>query len=285
MFKCNESLSARSFTTMFRVVAFSVGQAQKAGQVSAGLTIVYSLVQMAKTRLNYRSAFTACRELLGGVAVMACVISSFLLFAMPCAAQVVIGSASVMCGNATGSAGPIVGAIINQTHTTITDLEIELSIITRGENGILERKRDTRFEVVPFLSQTGMVSKLETNGDTYFSIPGAEYSDFTCPTTWDSAMVPNVAAIAITRLNGKSLLAVTKHGKPPKQAPLDTMLTVPRYTGSTPTQRDVIETTLKKSTLLSPDVINKQRQECASRGTWACTFNDDANIIVLISQP
>lgn len=239
---------------------------------------------MARTRLIYRSAYEACRELRKGIAVVGCVGWSCLLFTIPSAAQTVIASASVMCGNATGSAGPVVGVIINQTKTTITDLEIELSIITRGENGTLERKRDSRLVVVPSLDQTGMVTRLEPNGDTSFSIPGAEYYDFTCPTTWDSAMVPNIAALAITRLNGKSLLVVGKHGKPPKQAPLDSMLPVPRYTG-TPTRREVVEAIIKKNTLLSPAVASKQLEECISRKTWACAFNNDTNINVLIAQP
>lgn len=216
---------------------------------------------------------------------MGCIACPYLLFAIPSAAQSVIASASLICENATGSAGPIAGAIINQTNTTITDLEIELSIITRGENGILERKRDTRLTVVPSLNQTGMVTKLETNGETYFSIPGAEYYDFTCPTTWDSALVPNVAAIAVTRLNGKSLLATAKHGKTPKQAPLDSMLAVPRYRDRAPTQSEAIEAIIKKNALLSPVLVNKQRQECLSRGTWACTFNNDTNINIVIAQP
>ena len=56
-----------------------------------------------------------------------------LVLSLPCSAQTVVASARVMCGvgQPWETSGPIVGAIINQTTTTITDLEVELSIITR----------------------------------------------------------------------------------------------------------------------------------------------------------
>ncbi len=205
-------------------------------------------------------------------------------FAIPSAAQTVIGSATLMCGSPLGSAGPIEGAIINQTATTITDLEIELSIIGVDDNGALERKRDVHFVVVPSLSQSGMVTKLEANGDAYFNIPGADYSDYTCPPKGDPGTVPNIAAIAITRINGKSTLAVAKHGKPPKQAPMSSMLQVPRSTDRAPAQHEMVEAILRKNALLKPAVIDKQRQECLSRGTWACAFTNDTNINVVFSQ-
>ena len=88
-------------------------------------------------------------------------------------AQAVVGSANVICGPSYGwqTSGPIVGGIINQTSTTITDLEVELSIITRDKKGRLTRQRDTRFVVVPSLNQNGIVTQLRPAGDVYFSIP------------------------------------------------------------------------------------------------------------------
>ena len=134
----------------------------------------------------------------------------------PSAAQTVIGSARVVCGAGLPDSeisGPIVGAIINQSNTTITDLEVELSIIGRKGQNVLVRARDSRFVVVPSLNQTGAVFKLQPNGDVYFTFPAATEmrafsvntpyvirGDHTCAPTdrhvfW-SPDVLNVAAIA-----------------------------------------------------------------------------------------
>jgi hypothetical protein len=208
-----------------------------------------------------------------------------------------VASARVLCGAGQGeTSGPIVGAIINQTNTTITDLEVELSIITRDKKGALKRQRDVRFIVVPSLNQSGMVTKVEQNGDVYFSIPGKDRglvqdlwaSDLTCGLGWLSSRgysVLNVAAIAITRINGKSVLPIGKDGRPLKQATLESMLQVPRDTSKhVPTQADLIEAIREKNALLRSTIINNQLQDCLSRGTWACTFNNDTNINVVISQ-
>jgi hypothetical protein len=63
----------------------------------------------------------------------------------PCPAQTIVASARVLCGvgQSWESSGPIVGALINQTSTVITDVEMELSIVTRDDKGILKRQRDT----------------------------------------------------------------------------------------------------------------------------------------------
>jgi hypothetical protein len=188
------------------------------------------------------------------------------------------------------TSGPIVGAIINQTNTTITDVEIELSIITRNKKGVLKRQRDARFVVAPSLNQNGMVTKLEPNADVYFSVPGNEPGltggggDSTCPpftTNPDANRVFNVAAIFIARINGKSLLP----DRALKQAPLELMLQVPRYSPEyAPTQQEIIQTIREKNALLRSTIINSQLQDCLSRGAWACTFNNDTNINVVISQ-
>ncbi len=147
--------------------------------------------------------------------------------------------------------------------------------------------------VIPSLNQTGMVAKLPPHGDVYFSIPGFPASaweggshDSTCPidgATGDEIL--NVAAIAITRINGKSLLVKGKDGKPLKQAPLESMLQVPRETFvHVPTQREVINAIRQQNELIQSTIINKQLQDCLSRGAWACTFNNDTNINVVISQ-
>lgn len=206
------------------------------------------------------------------------------------APQTVIGSASVVCSvphNSWEPSDPIVGAIINQTNTTITDVEVEMSIIARDKKGRLYRQRDTRFVVIPSLNQIGIVTQLAPNGDVYFSIPGSpDQRDSTCPgrdARGDEIL--NVAAIAITRINGKSLLAPGKDGKPPKQAPLESMLQVPRQTFQhVPTQREVIEAIREQNELLHSTIINKQLQDCLSAGTWACAYNNDTNINVVISQ-
>jgi cell division septal protein FtsQ len=110
--------------------------------------------------------------------------------------------------------------------------------------------------------------------------------DSTCPTYQARGdEVFNVAAIAITRINGKSLLANGKDGKPLKQAPLESMLQVPReVVGHVQTERELIAAIRQQNELLQSTIINKQLQDCLSRGTWACTFNNDRNINVVISQ-
>jgi hypothetical protein len=182
--------------------------------------------------------------------------------------------------------GIIVGAVINQTNITVTDLEIELSIITRDTKGLVKRGHDARFVGVPYLNQTGMVTKLEPNGDVYFSIPETWWQEGICPREWDSgSVVLNVAAIAITRINGKSILPAGANGKPLKLAPLESMLQVPREAPQhAPTQRGMIAAVREKNALLQSTIINNQLQDCLSRGTWACTFNNDTNINVVISQ-
>jgi hypothetical protein len=181
------------------------------------------------------------------------------------------------------TSGPIVGAVINQTNTVITDIEIELSIIARDKKGVLKRQRDTRFVVVPSLNQVGMITKLDRNGDVYFSLPGNDSRDFTCPAyvrNPDPDVVFNVAAIFITRINGKSLLPDRA-----RQAPLEAMLQVPRDTPEYgPTQLEVVQAIREKNALLQSTIINNQLQDCLSRGTWACTFNNGTNINVVISQ-
>jgi hypothetical protein len=213
---------------------------------------------------------------------------------LPCSAQTVVASARVMCGvgQPWETSGPIVGAIINQTTTTISDLEVELSIITRDKKGVLKRQRDTRFVVVPSVSQTGLVTRLEPNGDVYFNIPAkgpglatGNGDDWTCGNGRSGAAILNVATIAISRINGKSLLPTGQNGKPLKQAPLESMLQIPRETPEhTPTQRELIEAIREKNALLYSTIINNQLQDCRSRETWACTFNNGTNINVVISQ-
>jgi hypothetical protein len=218
------------------------------------------------------------------------VAACLLAFSMPSTAQTVVGSARVMCGvgHSWETSGPIAGAILNQTNTTISDLEVELSIIARDKKGTLKRERDTRFVVVPSLNQTGVVIKLEPSSDVYFSIPGKEPpgGDSTCPNGYaGGSAILNVATIAITRINGKSLLPLGKDGKPLKHAPLESMLQVPRETPEhVPTQGELIQEVREKNALLHSTIINNQLQDCLLRGTWACTFNNDTNINVVISQ-
>jgi hypothetical protein len=93
--------------------------------------------------------------------------------------------------------------------------------------------------------------------------------------------VQNVAALAITRINNKPMLPFDKKGKPMKRAPVDSMLIVPRDTPErVPTLYELIENNAR----LSATIINRQLNDCLSRGTWACTFNNDTNINVVISQ-
>jgi hypothetical protein len=214
-----------------------------------------------------------------------------LVASLPCSAQTVVGSARVLCAPNRGwiTSGPIVGAIINQTNTTISDVEMELSIITRDKRGILKRRRDTRFVVVPSLNQNGMVTELQPNADVYFSVPGKtgfdnREGDGTCGREdgTDSNSILNVAAIFITRINGKSLLPGGL-----KQAPLESMLQVPRYSPKpdyVPTERDVIQAIRQRNELFEETIINRQLKDCLSQDTWACTFNNDTNINVVISQ-
>jgi hypothetical protein len=253
---------------------------------------------MVKNSINHGSVFVARRDLRKkGLAFVACVAwSCLLVLALPVAAQTVVASARVMCEKEIDTAGPIVGAVINQTNTTITDLEIELSIITRDKKGLPKRLRDTPFSVVPSLNQTGMVTTLGPNGSVYFSIPGrndaySDRSDITCRlgmglTSGESVL--NVAAIAITRINGKSLLTTGRDGKPLKQAPLASMLQIRPYfppaPQHVPTQREVIEAIREKNELLQETIINRQLKDCLSHGTWACAYNNDTNINVVISQ-
>ena len=216
-----------------------------------------------------------------------------LALSLPCSAQTVVASARVMCdvGQPWETSGPIVGAIINQTTTAITDVEVELSIVTRDKKGVLKRQRDTRFVVVPSLNQTGLVTRLEPNADVYFIIPAkgpglasGNGGDGTCGGGSSSAAVLNVATIALTRINGKSLLPTGQNGKPLKQAPLESMLQIPRETpGHTPTPQEVTEAIRGKNALLDSTTIDNQLHDCLSRGTWACTFNNGTNINVVIS--
>jgi hypothetical protein len=213
-------------------------------------------------------------------------LSFLLVFALPLSAQTVVGSARVICAGTLSLSGPIVGAIINQTDTTITDFEVELSIVTRDKKGQLKRQRDTRFVVIPSLNQTHMVTKLPPNGDVYFSIPARQdYYDASNDDRTCAYEVPNVATLAIRRINGKSLSPLGRDGKPLKQAPLDSMLQVPRETPEhVPTQREIIQGIRENNELLRATIINKQLQDCLARGAWACSFNNDTNINVVISQ-
>jgi hypothetical protein len=84
----------------------------------------------------------------------------------------------------------------------------------------------------------------------------------------------------------RNVAVYTKHlTLPPKQAPLESMLQVPRqkYTRA-PTQHEVIMAIMEQNALLQSTLINKQLQDCLSRATWACTFNNDTNVNVVISQ-
>jgi hypothetical protein len=216
--------------------------------------------------------------------------SCLLLLPLLCVGQTVVASARVVCGvgQSWESSGPIVGALINQTNTVITDVEMELTIVTRDAKGILKRQRDTRFVVVPSLSDTGMVTKLESNGEVFFNIPakdqgltnGLRGGDRTCG---GGVMPPNelrnVATIAITRINGKYLVPKGQ------QASLDSMLRVPpEFPVRAPTQSELIKEIREKNALLFSSIIHNQLQDCLSRGTWACSFNNDTNINVVISQ-
>lgn len=225
-------------------------------------------------------------------------LSCLFVAGFPCAAQAVIGSARVRCTGpgSFGDSGPIIGAIINQTNITITDLEVELSIITRDKKGRLKRQRDTRYAVVPSLNQVGIVTKLPPKGNVYFSIPANNIysgpgSDLTCETRpGETNDILNVAAIAITRMNGKSLLPKGENGKTPKQAPLEWMLQVPREPPAehVPTQSEVIASVIasirQDNELMEAKIANRQLHDCLSSGTWACTYNNATNINVVISQ-
>lgn len=206
-----------------------------------------------------------------------------LLLPLLCVGQTVVASARVVCGvgQSWESSGPIAGALINQTNTLITDVEMELSIVIRDAKGVLKRQRDRRFVVLPSLNDTGMVTRLESNGEVYFNIPGKDWAgDRTC----GGGLMPpnevrNVAAIAITRINGKYMLAKRQ------KAPLDSMLRVPpEFPVRAPTQSELIKEIREKNALLYSSIINNQLQDCLSRGTWACSFNNDTNINVVISQ-
>jgi hypothetical protein len=83
----------------------------------------------------------------------------------------------------------------------------------------------------------------------------------------------------ITRINGKDLVAKGQ------KAPLDSMLRVPpEFPVRAPTQSELIKEIREKNALLYSSIINNQLQDCLSRGTWACSFNNDTNINVVISQ-
>jgi hypothetical protein len=80
----------------------------------------------------------------------------FTLLTVQVSAQTVVGSARVICSeNMYEMSGPIVGVIINQTSTTINDLEVELTVLKRNKKGEIVVQRDVRFVVVPSLNQTG----------------------------------------------------------------------------------------------------------------------------------
>lgn len=202
-----------------------------------------------------------------------------ILLVVQVSAQTIVGSARVICREYDNS-GPIVGVIINQTTTTIKDLEVELSVLTRNKKGELRTERDTRFVVVPSVNQGGVITQLQSNEHLYFNIPDKE-RDQTCRRWVGRDQIPNVAAIAITRINGRPMLPADKNGKPMKRAPVDSMLVVPRDTPEhVPTLHEVIENNAR----LSATIINSQLNDCLLRGTWACTFQNDTNINVVISQ-
>jgi hypothetical protein len=97
----------------------------------------------------------------------------------------------------------------------------------------------------------------------------------------ENDQVPNVATLAITRINNKPMLPLDQKGKPMKRAPIDSMLIVPRDVPEhVPTLYELIENNARLSTA----IINRQLNDCLSRGTWACTFNNETNINVVISQ-
>jgi hypothetical protein len=81
------------------------------------------------------------------------------------------------------------------------------------------------------------------------------------------------------------VLPTGKNGKPLKQAPLDIMLQLSHFKPERqPTPAELTAAIREKNALLQSTIINKQLQDCLSRGTWACTFNNDTNINVVISQ-
>ena len=97
------------------------------------------------------------------------------VLAVPVMAQTVIGSARVICKEyETG--GPILGVIINQTDTTITDLEIELTLLWRNKHGELKVGVGKSFVVVPSMNETRVVTSLQAN----------EHVSFNIPNDWDS---------------------------------------------------------------------------------------------------
>jgi hypothetical protein len=213
-----------------------------------------------------------------------------ILIAIRSPAQSVVISAHVACQSTNpwpGSwSGPIVGVIINQTHTAVTDLEFELAILERSNKGINIRYY-RRFVVVPSLNQVGLVKKLEPDGYTSFSIPDEYNTDATCEKHHGNYTVPddlpNVAAIAVTRINGKPVLPADQKGKPAKHATLDSMLLIPAETPKNDNGPTLYDLTVENARL-SATIINKQLNDCLLTGTWACTFRNGSNINVVISQ-
>ena len=212
-----------------------------------------------------------------------------LVFAAIAPAQSVVISAHVECQAPDpwqhSRSGPTVGVIINQTHTTITDLELERAIVERSSSKGIHIRYYRRFVVVPSLNQVGLVKTLEADGYTYFSIPDEYDTDATCESHHgDQTLpddVPNVAAIAVTRINNKSVLPVDQKGKPLKHAPLDSMLLIPAEAPKIgPTLYDITA----ENARLAATIVNKQLNDCLSSGTWVCTFKNGSNINVVISQ-
>lgn len=208
--------------------------------------------------------------------------------AVQASAQSVVVSAHVVCQPPDpwlhSRGGPIVGVVINQTQTTITDLEVERAIVERNSKGIKVRYY-RRFVVVPSLNQVGLVRKLGSGESTYFSIPDEYDTDATCEKhggdfrTPDD--VPNIAAISVTRINNRSVLPVDQKGRPIKHVPLDSALIMP---AETPNTGPALYEITNENARLSATIINRQLKDCLSSGTWACTFKNGTNINVVISQ-
>jgi hypothetical protein len=211
-----------------------------------------------------------------------------MIVAVRVSAQSVVISAHVVCQPPDrflrSRVGPIVGVIINQTQTTITDLEVERAIVERSSKGIKVRYY-RRFVVVPSLNQVGLVRKVGPGESIYFSIPDEYDNDALCEKhsgNYDTPDdIPNVAAISVTRVNNKSVLPVDQKGKSMKHVPLEAALIIPAETPNTgPALYDITS----ENARLSATIINRQLKDCLSSGTWACTFKNGTNINVVISD-
>jgi hypothetical protein len=91
------------------------------------------------------------------------------------------------------------------------------------------------------------------------------------PSSWDESAVADFHGIV-------TALEEAHHG-------IDlSAFRVPDTRERVPTEREVIDMVRERNALLRSTIINNQLQDCLARGTWACTFNNDTNINVVISQ-